>query len=211
MQPPPKKLALLTYFSREGKVKYIGLSEPSSESLRRAHAVHPISAVEVEYSPFVLDIENPKIALLKTARELGVKIVAYSPIGRGLLSGNIKSRDDLAPDDFRRTIPKYSEENFPKVLEIANRIKAIGENHGATASQVALAWILAQGDDFIPIPGTKKIKYLEENIKASSIKLSAEEIQELRAIAVEGDAIVGDRYGPGMQEQLFQDTPPLPS
>ncbi|KAF7351048.1 Alginate-lyase domain-containing protein [Mycena sanguinolenta] len=160
----------------QGKVKHLGLSECSAKTLRRAHAVHPIAAVQVEYSPFVLDIEDPKIALLETARELGVTIVAYSPLGRGLLTGRFKSPDDFEADDFRRTVPKFSAENFPKILDVVSRLHKIGEKHGATAGQVTLAWILAQGPDFVVIPGTKNIKYLEENLAASAVELSKEDV-----------------------------------
>jgi aryl-alcohol dehydrogenase-like predicted oxidoreductase len=159
-------------------VKYIGLSECSSAALRRAHAVHPISALQVEYSPFTLDIEDEKIALLKTARELGVTIVAYSPMGRGLLTGRYKSPDDFAQDDFRRTVPKYgwisfaslliannlnlptrfSKENFPNILKLADGLKEIGAKRNATGGQISLAWVLGQGNDVIPIPGTTNIK-----------------------------------------------------
>ncbi|KAJ7218574.1 NADP-dependent oxidoreductase domain-containing protein [Mycena pura] len=194
---------------KEGKVRYLGLSEVSAATLRRAHAVHPIAAVEVEYSPFTLDIEDPKINLLNTARELGVKIVAYSPLGRGLLTGQYKSPDDFAPDDFRRMIPRYGATNFPNILKIADGLKAIGAKYGATAGQVSLAWILAQGDDFIPIPGTKKMKYLAENIGASRLTLSPEDVQAVRDVAAKADAAQGDRYPAGMQELTFGDTPAL--
>ncbi|KAF7313167.1 Aldo-ket-red domain-containing protein [Mycena kentingensis (nom. inval.)] len=202
---------------KEKKVKYLGLSEVSASTLRRAHAVHPISAVEAEFSPFTLDIEDPKVDLLRMARELGVKIVAYSPLGRGLLTGQYTSPNDFAADDFRRTIPRYSEENFPYILRLANGLKTIGAKYTtptgpATAGQVALAWILAQGDDIIPIPGTKKIKYLNENIAAKTVSLSAEDIAAVRALAVEADKAAekaGPRYPPGMWEQMFVDTPPL--
>ncbi|KAJ7675441.1 NADP-dependent oxidoreductase domain-containing protein [Mycena rosella] len=155
---------------KEGKVKYLGLSECSAKALRRAHAVHPISALQIEYSPFVLDIEDPKIALLETARELNVTIVAYSPLGRGLLTGQYasaqKSPDDFEKDDFRRTVPKYfiRSGELPEDPRRVSRLKSIGEKHNATSGQVTLAWILAQGPEFVVIPGTKKIKYLQENM-----------------------------------------------
>ncbi|KAJ7207937.1 NADP-dependent oxidoreductase domain-containing protein [Mycena pura] len=194
---------------KEGKVKYLGLSECSANALRRAHAVHPISALQIEYSPFVLDIEDPKVALLETARELGVTIVAYSPLGRGLLTGRYKSLDDFEPGDFRLTIPKYSAENFPKILDVVSRLEKIGEKHNATAGQVTLAWILAQGPEFVVIPGTKKIKYLEENVGASQIKLSAEEIAAVRQIAEESE-IPGSRYNAARMAGLLLDSPELP-
>jgi aryl-alcohol dehydrogenase-like predicted oxidoreductase len=191
---------------KAGKVKYLGLSECSARTLRRAHAVHPIAAVQLEYSPFALEIEDEKINLLKTARELGITTVAYAPLGRGLLTGQYKSPDDFAADDFRRILPRFSAENFPNVLKIADGLKAIGEQHDATAGQVALAWILAQGDDIIPIPGTKKIKYVEENIRAATVRLTPAEVQRVREIAVAADAAGGERYPAGMASTVFGDT-----
>ncbi|KZT20178.1 Aldo/keto reductase [Neolentinus lepideus HHB14362 ss-1] len=181
---------------KQGKVKYLGLSEISADTLRRAHAVHPIAAIQVEYSPFTLDIEDEKVGLLKTARELGVKIVAYSPLGRGLLTGRYKSPDDFEDGDFRKIVPRYSKENFPNILKLADGLKVIGERRGATAGQVALAWLLAQGDDIIPIPGTTKAKYLRENLDASKLKLTQEDIAEVRSLAENSDAVRGLRYPP---------------
>ncbi|KAF7978876.1 hypothetical protein HWV62_44365 [Athelia sp. TMB] len=188
---------------KAGKVKYLGLSECSAESLRRAHAVHPIAAVQCEYSPFTLDIEDEKIGLLKAARELGVAIVAYAPLGRGLITGLYKSTDDLPKDDWRRT------ENFPNILKLADGLKTIGEKHNCSAGQVALAWLLAQGNDIIPIPGTTRIKHLEENIAAAEVKLTSADLQEVRNEAQRADAAHGDRYPPGMTELLFADSPEL--
>ncbi|KAJ7128718.1 NADP-dependent oxidoreductase domain-containing protein [Mycena epipterygia] len=196
---------------KEGKVKHLGLSEVSASTLRRAHAVHPIAAVQVEYSPFTLDIEDPKINLLATARELGVKIIAYSPLGRGLLTGQYKSTDDFEDTDFRKYIARYNASNFPNILKLADGLKQIGAKYnGATAGQVALAWLLAQGDDVIPIPGTKKIKYLNENIAAGSLNLSAEDVQAVRDVATKADAAQGERYPESMAAQLFCETPALP-
>ncbi|KAJ3994863.1 NADP-dependent oxidoreductase domain-containing protein [Lentinula boryana] len=193
---------------KEGKVKYLGLSECTAEDLRRAHAVHPISALQVEFSPFVLDIESQETRLLKTARELGVTIVAYSPLARGLLTGQYKSPDDFEEGDFRRTVPKYQAENFPKILDVVKQIDNIGRKHNATAGQVTLAWILAQGDDFVVIPGTKKIKYVEENMGAADVKLSPEEINAVRKIAEESD-IPGTRYAEKQMQTVLVNTPPL--
>ncbi|KAF7290833.1 Aldo-ket-red domain-containing protein [Mycena indigotica] len=201
---------------KEGKVKYLGLSEVSASTLRRAHAVHPISALQVEYSPFTLDIEDPKIDLLRTARELGVKIVAYSPLGRGLLTGQYRSPDDFAADDFRRFVPRYSAANFPNILHIADSLKVIGAKYEtasgkpATAGQVALAWVLGQGNDVIAIPGTKKIKYLLENISAGEITLTPEDMAAVRELAVKADAEgqkAGPRYPEAMWAQMFVETP----
>lgn len=193
---------------KAGKVRYLGISECSEETLRRAHAVHPISALQVEYSPFCLDIEDPKIGLMKAARELGITVVAYSPLGRGLLTGKYKSPDDFDEDDFRRTIPRLSKENFPNILKISDGLKEIGDRHGATSGQVALAWLLAQGN-VIPIPGTTKVKYLKENLGALNVKLTPEEIEEVRKISAKADATQGDRYPPYLLSVMFGNTPPL--
>ncbi|KAF7369318.1 Aldo/keto reductase [Mycena venus] len=178
-------------FVKEGKVKHLGLSEVSASTLRRAHAVHPIAAVQVEYSPFTLDIEDPKIALLQTCRELGVATIAYSPLGRGFLSGLYRSPDDLDPADFRRMVPRYNATNFPNILKIADGLAEIGKKYNASSSQVALAWLLAQGEDVIPIPGTKKVKYLEENLAAVKVTLSPEDVAAIRKLAVDADAAGG--------------------
>ncbi|KAF8187597.1 NADP-dependent oxidoreductase domain-containing protein [Mycena galopus ATCC 62051] len=208
--PIEHTVAAMAEFVKAGKVKYLGLSEVSEATLRRAHAVHPIAAVQVEYSPFTLDIEDPKIGLLATARELGVQVVAYSPLGRGLLTGQLKSPDDFGDDDFRKAIPRYSAENFPNILKLGNGLKSIGTKYGgATAGQVALAWLLAQGDDIITIPGTKKIKYLEENIAAEKLVLSAEDLQAVRDVAAQADAGQGERYPAAMMSLMFADTPAL--
>lgn len=186
-----KKNANSTY--REGKIRYIGLSECSASAIRRAHAVHPISAYQVEYSPFTLDIESPESGILKTCRELGISVVAYSPIGRGLLTGQIKSPEDLPEDDFRRNTPRFSNDNFPRILELIKKIESIASVHKCTVSQVCLAWLLAQGNDIIPIPGTRTIKYLEQNTQAASIILTQKEVDDLRKYSEESN-IIGQRY-----------------
>ena len=188
--------------NREGKIKYLGLSECSAATIRRAHAVHPIAAVQVEYSPFTLDIESADTDILRTCRELGIAIIAYSPIGRGLLTGQIKSYDDMSP--WLRTIPKYSRDNFPKILALADDIEKVADRHGSTPAQVSIAWLLAQGDDIIPIPGTRTIKYLEQNIASVDLKLSQEEIKELRSFA-EATEIPGPRYPEGSVTLFLQD------
>ena len=190
-----------------GKIKYIGLSECSSDTLRRAYAVHPIACVQIEYSPFSLDIERDEIGVLKTCRELGVAIVCYSPLGRGMLTGQIKSIDDLREDDWRRRFPRFSKENFPKNLKLVDQLTALAKRKGCTPGQLTLAWILAQGDDFIPIPGSSKIKNLEENAAAAQIKLSKEEIQEIRRACEKAD-VVGERYPAAMCDSLFSDSAP---
>jgi len=194
---------------KEGKVRYLGLSEISANTLRRAHAVHPIAAVQVEYSPFTLDIEDEKIGLLKACRELGVTVVAYSPLGRGLLTGTYKSNADIPADDWRKQIPRFSDSNFPNILKLVEGLKNIGSRHSATAGQISLAWVLAQGQDFIPIPGTTRITALKENVASADIQLTPEEIEGVRKVAKEADASQGNRYPPSMMGSLFADTPEL--
>ncbi|KAH9480933.1 Aldo-keto reductase str7 [Psilocybe cubensis] len=193
---------------KEGKVRYLGLSECSASTLRRAHAVHPIAAVQIEYSPFFLDIEEEHVGLLKACRELGVAVVAYSPLGRGLLTGTIKSNADFGDDDWRKAIPKYSDTNMPNILKLVEGLETFGKKYSATPSQIALAWLLAQGDDIIPIPGTKKIKYLKENIESLNITLSPEDIASIRTLATTiNPTIIGGRSR--MMNLLFADTPAL--
>ncbi|THH19409.1 hypothetical protein EW146_g1746 [Bondarzewia mesenterica] len=199
----------LLHLHRAGKVKYLGLSEASASTLRRAHAVHPISALEIEYSPFTLDIEDPKIGLLKTARELGVAVIAYSPLGRGLLTGRFKGPEDFPEGDSRPSMPRFSKENFPNVLKLVDDLEKIGKKHGATAGQVTLAWVLAQGDDIIPIPGTRKLERLDENLGALNLKLSTEELDAVRKAADKSNIASVARYASGWDLTLFVDTPPL--
>ncbi|KAJ5895314.1 NADP-dependent oxidoreductase domain-containing protein [Penicillium taxi] len=165
----------------------------SAATLRRAHAVHPITALQIEYSPFALDIERPTVDLLNTCRELGVSVVAYSPIGRGILTGQIKSPDDLPAHDFRRHLPKYSAEHFPKILEMVQGIQTVAKAHGATNAQIALAWLLAQGSDIIPIPGTKSVSRMDENFASAKIHLTDKEVKDIRAL-VERAEILAGRY-----------------
>lgn len=164
--------------------------------------------MQIEYSPFTTDIESPEIALLKTCRELGVAIVAYSPLGRGMLTGAYKSPADFEEGDFRSYSPRFSEENFPKNLKLVDQINEIAKRKGCTAGQLTLAWLLAQGPDIIPIPGTKKIKYLEENIAALNVKLTSSENAEIRK-AVENAEVHGLRYPEQMMGTLFADSPEL--
>ncbi|TFY63594.1 hypothetical protein EVJ58_g3155 [Rhodofomes roseus] len=207
--PIEKTVEAMAELVKEGKVKYLGLSEISESTLRRAHAVHPITAIQVEYSPFTLDIEDPKFALLKAARELGVAVVAYAPLGRGLITGEYTKPEDFDESDYRRAIPRYSHENFPRILKLAAGLKAIGQRHNATAGQVSLAWLLAQGPDILPIPGTTKIHRLHENLGAASLKLTPGDIAEVRKVAQDADAASGERYPPHLAKALFGDTPAL--
>jgi aryl-alcohol dehydrogenase-like predicted oxidoreductase len=175
-----------------GKVRYLGLSEVSPETLRRAHAVHPISAVQVEYSLFSRD---PEDGLLDACRDLGVALVAYSPYGRGLLTGTVTSRADIARGDFRSlAAPRYAEENFDQNLKLVQTVRAVAAEAGCTPAQVALAWVLAQGDDILPIPGTRRAKFVEENAAAAEVKLTAHQVATLLD-AIPRDAVAGDRYG----------------
>ncbi|THH31829.1 hypothetical protein EUX98_g2347 [Antrodiella citrinella] len=194
---------------KAGKIRYIGLSECSASTLRRAHAIHPISAVQIEYSPFALDVESEQIGLLKVARELGITIVAYSPLGRGILTGQYKGPEDFEETDFRRALQSYSAENFPNILNLAAELKQIGEKHDATAGQVALAWLLAQGEDIIPIPGTSKVKYLTENLGALKVKLTSDDITAVRKGAEVADKTHGDRYPAQFMKFAYANTPPL--
>ncbi|KAF7794585.1 hypothetical protein EIP86_005720 [Pleurotus ostreatoroseus] len=198
-------------FVEEGKVRYIGLSECSANTIRRAHAIHPVSAIQVEYSVFTLDIEHPDRDILRTARELGITVVAYSPLGRGLLTGRYKSPDDLAKNDIRHGYPRFSKESFPNILKVVDVLQSIGAKYNATAGQVALAWLLAQGPDIIPIPGTKKLEYLDENLGALKLQLTPEDIAEVRRLAEAADKgqTVGARYHALGNQLSYVETPAL--
>jgi aryl-alcohol dehydrogenase-like predicted oxidoreductase len=171
----------------EGKVRFLGLSEAAPATIRRAHATHPISALQTEYSLFA---REPEGELLPTLRELGIGFVPYSPLGRGFLTGSVRSLDDLDDDDFRRSQPRFQGENLAANLAIVERIEAVAAAKGATPAQVALAWVHAQGEDVVPIPGTKRRRYLEENVAAVDIRLEAEDIARLE----EAGGAHGERY-----------------
>ncbi|MEH1765730.1 MAG: aldo/keto reductase [Nostoc sp.] len=173
-----------------GKVRYLGLSEAAPATIRRAQVVHPITALQTEYS---LWSREPEDEILPTVRELGIGFVPYSPLGRGFLSGAITSPDDLAPDDYRRNSPRFQGENFSKNLQLVEQVKAIATEKGVTSSQLALAWLLAQGEDIVPIPGTKRRTYLEENIAATEITLTEQDLNRLEAVAPKNVA-AGERY-----------------
>jgi aryl-alcohol dehydrogenase-like predicted oxidoreductase len=174
----------------QGKVRYLGLSEAAAGTIRRAHEVHPISALQTEYSLWTRD---PEEEILPTIRELGIGFVAYSPLGRGFLSGQIQSPDDLAEDDFRRHNPRFQGENFQRNLDLVERVKEISAEKGVEPGQLAIAWLLHQGEDIVPIPGTKRRKYLEENVAAADVSLTDEELARIDEAAPVG-AAAGDRY-----------------
>ena len=183
----------------EGKIRFIGLSEASADTLRKAAAVHQITALQSEYSLWTRDVEENGV--LETARELGIGFVPYSPLGRGFLSGQIKKIEDLAEDDWRRTNPRFQGENFDKNIKLVEEIKEIAEEKGVAASQLALAWVLAQGEDVVPIPGTKRRKYIEENAAAVGIELTADELERINEVFPR-DAASGLRYPEHMMKSV---------
>jgi aryl-alcohol dehydrogenase-like predicted oxidoreductase len=174
-----------------GKVRHLGISEAAPDTIRRAHATHPITAVQTEWSLWTRDPEENGV--LATVRELGIGFVPYSPLGRGFLTGAITSPDDLEPGDFRQTNPRFQGENFARNLELVDTVKAIAAAKGATPSQVALAWLLAKGDDVVPIPGTKRVNYLEENVGADRVGLTDDELRQLEEAFPVG-VTAGERY-----------------
>ncbi len=188
--PIEETIGAMADLVREGKVRYIGMSEAAASTIRRAQAVHPITAVETEYSLWSRDVEDE---ILPTCRELGIGFVPYSPLGRGFLTGKIQKYDDFAQDDFRRFLPRFQGDNFFKNLVLVDYVKELAVQKDCTPSQLALAWLLTQGDDMIPIPGTKRISYLEENIGAVNVQLTTSDLQRLNEIAPKGVAI-GERY-----------------
>ena len=188
--PIEETVGEMARLAEEGKVRHLGLSEAAGETIRRAHRVHPIAALQTEYSLWSRD---PEDGLLAVCRELGIGFVAYSPLGRGFLTGQIKSFDDLAPDDFRRNSPRFQGENFDKNLELVRSIEEIAAAKGCAPAQLALAWVLAQGEDVVPIPGTKRRKYLEENVGALEVEITAAELRRIDEAAPKG-AAAGTRY-----------------
>jgi aryl-alcohol dehydrogenase-like predicted oxidoreductase len=185
--PIEETVAAMKALVEEGKVRYLGLSEAAPETIRRAHAVHPITALQSEYSLWTRD---PEDAVLPTVRELGIGFVAYSPLGRGFLSGRIGSLDDLDPDDFRRRHPRFQPGNFERNFALVDRVRELAEEKGLTPSQVALAWVHSRGGDVVPIPGTKRREYLEQNVAAADLELTADELQRLEEVF----PTAGDRY-----------------
>ncbi|HET7591017.1 MAG TPA: aldo/keto reductase [Solirubrobacterales bacterium] len=188
--PIEETVGAMAELVEQGKVRHLGLSEAAAETVRRAHATHPITALQTEYS---LWSREPEEEILPTVRELGIGFVPYSPLGRGFLTGQIRSPEDLPPDDFRRQNPRFQGDNFQRNLELVERVEEIAAEKDATPGQLALAWVLAQGEDLVPIPGTKRLRYLEENVAAAAVELSEEDRRRLDEAAPPG-VTAGDRY-----------------
>jgi aryl-alcohol dehydrogenase-like predicted oxidoreductase len=191
--PIEETFGVLAELVQEGKVKYLGISEANAETIRKAHATSPLSAVQTEYSLFTRDVEDDGV--LATVQELGIGFVPYSPLGRGFLSGKIRSLDDFAEDDFRRASPRFQGENFARNLELLDEVVELAEAKSVTPSQLALAWVLAQGDHVVPIPGTRRVDNLEENVSALDITLTADDLAAIDKVAPAGVA-AGERYAP---------------
>jgi aryl-alcohol dehydrogenase-like predicted oxidoreductase len=191
--PVEETFGVLGELVTAGKIRYLGISEAAPDTIRRAHATHPLTAVQTEYSLFTRDVEDDGV--LATVRELGIGFVPYSPLGRGFLSGKIRSIDDFDPDDFRRSSPRFQGENFARNLEVLDRVVAIAASKGVTPSQLALAWVLSRGADVVPIPGTRRTANLEENVAAVDIELTDEELAAIEEAAPAGVA-AGERYAP---------------
>jgi aryl-alcohol dehydrogenase-like predicted oxidoreductase len=188
--PIEETVGAMAELVEQGKVRHLGLSEAAPETIRRAHATHPITALQTEYSLWSRD---PEDEILPALRELGIGFVPYSPLGRGFLTGRFRSREDLPEDDFRRINPRFEGENFERNLELVKRVEEIAAKKDITAGQLALAWVLAQGDDLAPIPGTKRRNYLEENVAAAEVELDEEDLRRIDEVAPKGIA-AGDRY-----------------
>lgn len=190
--PVEETIGAMAELVKAGKVRHIGISEASAETIQRAHAVHPLAAVQSEYSLWCREPEHNDV--LDTCQRLGIAFVAYSPLGRGFLTGELKSPEDFAADDYRRFNPRFQADNFNRNLALVERVKALALDKGISASQLALAWVLAQGDHVIPIPGTKQRKYLESNVAAASVVLGADELAQLDGIFTGEGVVAGDRY-----------------
>ena len=189
--PIEETVSAMAELVEQGKVRHLGLSEAGPETIRRAQAVHPITALQTEYSLWTRD---PEDEIMPTVRELGIGFVAYSPLGRGFLSGRFRSPDDFDEDDFRRQNPRFQGENFHKNLELVERVEELAAEKGITPGQLALAWVLAQGEDIVPIPGTTRVEHLEENVAALEIELTGDDLATIEAVFPRG-AAAGDRYG----------------
>ena len=194
--PIEETVGAMAQLVKEGKVRYVGLSEASAQTIRRAHAVHPVSAIQSEYSLWTRD---PEVEVLATCRELGIGFVPYSPLGRGFLTGQIKRFEDLAQDYYRRFNPRFQGENFQRNLDLVKRVEEVATKKGCKPSQLALAWVLAQGKDIVPIPGTKRRAYLEENVAALDIVLSLDDLTRIDEVAPRG-AFAGSRYPEAMMQ-----------
>ncbi len=188
--PIEETVGAMAELVKDGTVRYLGLSEASAKTIRRAHKVHPIAALQTEYSLWSRD---PEGEILETTRELGIAFVAYSPLGRGFLAGQIKRSEDFAPDDYRRLSPRFQGENFQKNLDLVTRLELLAKEKKCTPGQLALAWLLDQGEDIIPIPGTKRRNYLDENVAALQLKLTADDLRRIEEVAPKG-AVSGLRY-----------------
>jgi len=197
--PIEETVGAMSDLVREGKVRYLGLSEAGPQSLRRAHRTHPIAALQSEYSLWTRDHETDGV--IETCRALGIGFVPYSPLGRGFLTGAIQKPSDMAADDWRHTNPRFQGAAFEKNLELAARVKALAAGKGCTPAQLALAWVLAQGDDVVPIPGTKRVKYLEDNLGAARVTLTRDELAEIDRLFPPG-AAAGQRYAEGGMKML---------
>ncbi len=198
--PIEETVGAMAQLVQQGKVRFLGLSEAAPATIRRAAAVHPIAALQTEYS---LWSREPEDEILALCRELGITFIAYSPLGRGFLTGQIKRYEDLAPDDYRRNSPRFQGENFQKNLDLVRKIEQIAGEKGCTPGQLALAWLLAQGEDIVPIPGTKRRKYLDENAGAIGVLLSPQDLARIAAAAPHG-AAVGGRYNPQLMQRVNQ-------
>ena len=196
--PIEETISAMTELVQQGKVRFLGLSEASAESIRRAHAIHPITALQSEYSLWTRD---PESEILPTCRELGIGFVPYSPLGRGFLTGKIQKPEDLPEDDYRRSTPRFQGENFQRNLDIVQRVEEIAREKHCTPAQLGLAWVLAQGNHIVPIPGTKRRKYLQENIGALAVDLTSEDLERIDEVAPK-DAFAGSRYPEAMMKLL---------
>jgi aryl-alcohol dehydrogenase-like predicted oxidoreductase len=196
--PIEETISAMTELVQQGKVRFLGLSEASAESIRRAHAIHPITALQSEYSLWTRD---PESEILPTCRELGIGFVPYSPLGRGFLTGKIQKPEDLPEDDYRRSTPRFQGENFQRNLDIVQRVEEIAREKHCTPAQLALAWVLAQGNHIVPIPGTKRRKYLQENIGALAVDLTSKDLERIDEVAPK-DAFAGSRYPEAMMKLL---------
>jgi aryl-alcohol dehydrogenase-like predicted oxidoreductase len=196
--PIEETVGAMAELVREGKVRFLGLSEASAETIRRAHAVHPITALQSEYSLWTRD---PEEEVLPVCRELGIGFVPYSPLGRGFLTGKIQKPEDLPEDDYRKTTPRFQRENFQRNLDLVKRIEEIAREKRCTPAQLALAWVLAQGEEIVPIPGTKRRKYLQENVGSLDVDLTGEDLRRIDEVAPK-DAFAGSRYPEAMMKLL---------